>query len=405
MKKLDYIDALRGVAVLLVIAVHFGLSLSKDSPYAHIARFGQYGVQLFFVLSAFTLCLSLKKAEGNSPVTYAGFMVRRFFRIAPLYYAAILAYFVFTFASFKLVGVSPFTAPRDYTLGKVASNLLFVHGLYPPGNNTIVPGGWSIGCEFLFYAMFPFLFFSARRQKSSLVYFGVVALLITVGIAMLRLKSRDSETPFFGNNSFVYYSVFNEFACFAIGMFYFFYAEEKVLRTVVLTLSPICAILLALTIDSKWGWLFSPALAGIVSVSLILWTRNLSINRLLKKVGELSFSIYICHFVAVWAFQYIWHKKVQPTGEPAILVLCGFVTVVAAAFAMSCFTNRFIELPFIDLGHKISKSIQSSREGRALGFGLSERSTADGPASLAAIGRSDSLNAITRDDPTSNAEP
>ena len=54
--KLDYIDSLRGVAILMVILVHVSLSV-HDLPYIIelFSKYGQMGVQLFFMISSVTL--------------------------------------------------------------------------------------------------------------------------------------------------------------------------------------------------------------------------------------------------------------------------------------------------------------------------------------------------------------
>ncbi len=85
-----YIDALRGYAILLVIAVHTS-QVAVDL--GHISRTlldqGARGVQLFFVTSALTLMMS--RASRNEGVWQ--FYARRFFRIALMFWLAI-AYFV-----------------------------------------------------------------------------------------------------------------------------------------------------------------------------------------------------------------------------------------------------------------------------------------------------------------------
>lgn len=119
-KKLEYINILRGVAVLMVILVHTSQSVKGIHFITYeIAAYGQMGVQLFFILSAYTLCLSMEKrgaSEGLMP-----FYLRRYFRIAPLYYFGILFYgFCNSALKFDML---------NFSLKNIAANLLFIHGL------------------------------------------------------------------------------------------------------------------------------------------------------------------------------------------------------------------------------------------------------------------------------------
>src|ERR1700733_9049273 len=81
-----YIDALRGYAILLVIAVHSSQYFTNLSPnVTALANQGARGVQLFFVASAMTLTMSWT-ARHDGP---KAFYIRRFFRIAPMFYLSI----------------------------------------------------------------------------------------------------------------------------------------------------------------------------------------------------------------------------------------------------------------------------------------------------------------------------
>ena len=50
--RYDYIDALRGIAIALVFVVHAGGRANVEGAFRKVISSGQYGVQLFFVISA-----------------------------------------------------------------------------------------------------------------------------------------------------------------------------------------------------------------------------------------------------------------------------------------------------------------------------------------------------------------
>jgi len=93
--RVAYLDGMRATAALMVFIGHAAaaglLPLTPLGPVGYsIVSHGPYGVTIFFVLSAYTLCISVAPALEGSPVSWRAYFIRRFFRIAPLYYAVLL---------------------------------------------------------------------------------------------------------------------------------------------------------------------------------------------------------------------------------------------------------------------------------------------------------------------------
>jgi len=169
-------DGIRGVAILLVFWFHylliFNVNLEETSwlNFPKIIAFsGAYGVQLFFVLSAYLLFLPQYKRikHGGSPQKLSHFVIRRFFRIAPLYYLS-------TLSLLYLVNVG-ISQPNKFKHAYV--HLLFIHIFFPETVFSVNNVTWSIGVEFIFYLCLPFLVFllfsahqiKLRRLKTTLI--------------------------------------------------------------------------------------------------------------------------------------------------------------------------------------------------------------------------------------------
>jgi len=92
-RKLDYIDALRGIAALSIVIYHIYATIGSITDWAYpiqimperFISLTLAGIPLFFIISAFTLYLSLKNKAGEKR-KFLKFYLRRFFRIAPLFY-------------------------------------------------------------------------------------------------------------------------------------------------------------------------------------------------------------------------------------------------------------------------------------------------------------------------------
>ena len=86
------LDLLRGVAVLLVVASHCASEAAGVVPglTAFAMDYGQLGVQLFFIVSGYTMMLTFGDKINSAGVR--SFYVRRVFRIVPLFWIAIIFY-------------------------------------------------------------------------------------------------------------------------------------------------------------------------------------------------------------------------------------------------------------------------------------------------------------------------
>jgi peptidoglycan/LPS O-acetylase OafA/YrhL len=148
---LDPLDALRGIAIFGVCLVHATVLVNPSGALLVFGGSGQRGVQLFYIISAFTLCLSLDLPRSEKQ-RLRNFYLRRFFRIAPLFY---VVFVLNVAASFVGPAFSTFRLLDRYD---IALGLLLMHGLSPRAINYFVNGGWSVAVEVMFYALLPFLF-------------------------------------------------------------------------------------------------------------------------------------------------------------------------------------------------------------------------------------------------------
>src|SRR6202035_4416949 len=96
-ERLSYIDGLRGLAALMVFMIHCGSPAIRSlGGYGNLlVDHGRYGVSVFFVVSAYTLCLSVAPAFDGKAILWSAYFIRRFFRIAPLYWCVLAFVLVF----------------------------------------------------------------------------------------------------------------------------------------------------------------------------------------------------------------------------------------------------------------------------------------------------------------------
>src|SRR5262245_48017594 len=155
--RLSNLQALRGVACLLVLGFHVAeWELHRgQSPAVHLAGaveyFGYVGVDLFFVLSGFVITWVSYARLGQRSESL-GFLLRRGWRIFPLYWVCwglvILAYVY-------ILGI-PWLPTRRWLIGNLAI-------LPSQPQHLFIPQAWSLAYELLFYGSFAAFFFLPRR--------------------------------------------------------------------------------------------------------------------------------------------------------------------------------------------------------------------------------------------------
>jgi peptidoglycan/LPS O-acetylase OafA/YrhL len=178
-----YIDALRGLAFVAVLLLHTRDRI-PDLPRLldDVCGRGYAGVQLFFVVSAFTLCqsLSARSAEAAPLQTY---FLRRAFRIVPMFWCAIALYL----AVYGFSDASPrWGIPGGLSGQQLTLAVLLLHGFDIHAVNGVVPGGWSVATEVQFYLVLPLMLTWASTLRRALLLFGSAAVVSIVSFPGLE---------------------------------------------------------------------------------------------------------------------------------------------------------------------------------------------------------------------------
>ena len=163
--RLAALDALRGIAAILVVLFHYtshgNRVLPAAHPVAHGVWWGYYGVHLFFAISGFVILMTLERTACT-----ADFVVSRVSRLYPAYWLAV----VLTTSGVTVLGAGQLAQPPAI----VAVNLTMLQGfLYLPA----VDGAyWSLTVELAFYACMLLLWRLGWLGRIERVLIGWIAL-------------------------------------------------------------------------------------------------------------------------------------------------------------------------------------------------------------------------------------
>ncbi|MEO5975774.1 MAG: acyltransferase [Chryseolinea sp.] len=361
-EKYDWIDALRGYAILMVMMAHSAHPFWGDTPHVGITYSGNYGVTLFFIASSFTLFNSYSNRLGrDGKNSNRFFFIRRLFRIAPMYWIA-CGFYIVVGSMYQSIWLSP--EPIDVV--KVLANVTFINGLYLPAINYIPPGGWSVGDEMLFYLTIPALFLIIKSLKSALVVL-VIAIVcsilaqIVLYYVVINYTSYDWYTL---RDWSLYFWFPNQFPVFCLGILLFFFIGNNDVRYKEWMLVATVGIYLLLgfvTFDLNFpNNLIQPEyIYGVVLTAFAFFMSKTKLKFIIKpinKLGKVSFSAYLIHFLVIEVG--LWLLTFSPTdiNEELRFALL-FTFTVTATYFISKITFALIEKQGIAIGERIIQRI------------------------------------------------
>jgi peptidoglycan/LPS O-acetylase OafA/YrhL len=380
--RFQYIDCVRGYAVMMVIACHVTFAY-PELPYRirQLTESGWYGVELFFLASALTLLMSWRAEAAAGPVSVRAFFIRRFFRIAPAYYCAGLLY---TFV----------TPPQAISLGPIIRTVAFINTLRPgwltaPGVWWVVPGGWSISVEVMFYLVFPLYAAVATSARRALLLLG---LLIAAGLvaneAVLAWYAAEAQTRVI--RDFLFFWFPNQAALFALGgLTYFLVARVQqpgLPNRLLVRFRPAallcCTAAYGAVVYLPRGHFLgdSPVLPGAHMIGLPLAGmivclsvgRSLLVNRIVAAVGTVSFSVYLLHFAVLQALHsFAGTLGFGATGWHAVgAFVVGFVLVTVITVLAATVSYHVIEAPMIRFGRQVIAGLQAREQAKRVQPGM-----------------------------------
>ncbi len=354
------LDALRFLAFLSVFFFH-GLEFYSFGAFRHMETYhlgwaGQWGVPLFFFLSAFLIVeLLLRERTETGTVSLGKFYVRRILRIWPLYFLAI-ALFALIHVWFPRFNPGP-RKTLPYFLLFTGNWYISQHGWIGSGVDPL----WSISVEEQFYILIPILAaWGGRAALKAASLLALVGAYITIYMYARVTWTHDNGE---WTNSFVQFQFFAGGALLAMALRNRVLTTNWPVRELCLFGGLGCWIV-AQTAFGVRGWepftTVSQALAGwpliLIGCSLLLFAflgvPGEFVPNWLRYLGRISFGLYVYHsLVYDFIFAYPGGRLFSP---PLLHVwwhlwaVWGYIALVfLISVLLAHLSYRFYERPFL----------------------------------------------------------
>jgi peptidoglycan/LPS O-acetylase OafA/YrhL len=358
------LDIVRFFAFLAVFAYHTlyfraGPALSSHIPewfaatQAAVARGGAYGVDLFFVLSAYLITeLLIREKQRQGSLDIRAFYVRRILRIWPIYFLFV-----------GLCALIPALSPGGFPAHYLVPFLLLV------GNWSAVAFGppftaalplWSVSVEEQFYLLCPPLVakLSLRQLAVAAMLMIVISNLARVGVLQLHeihWTDRPSWTEWASWT--VWANTLTRLDPIAAGILLAVWLRGsaprigRISRLVLVGGGVVCLATIG-HIASGWGeglpWtgtLVSYPLVTIATTAIVLGSIGIRLRLpALQYLGKISYGLYVYHLMCVWAADWLLRSAsgVLHSVLREILALAMTIGVAAASYVL--IEKRFLDL-------------------------------------------------------------
>ncbi|PZR13803.1 MAG: acyltransferase [Flavobacterium psychrophilum] len=355
--KLNGLDHLRALAILLVLGFHYQLGyFGRPEWTKQFNQFGWTGVDLFFVLSGFLISSQLfAQMNKGKTISLKEFFLKRFFRIIPIYFVVVGIYFCF-----------PFFREKE-ALPPLWKFLTFTQnfGLDIKHFGTF-SHAWSLCVEEHFYLFLPLILILLQTTQLFKKGYLLLVILFVAGFATRLYSWYEGYLPATGGESslaswteFVYYPTYNRLDGLLVGVSiaaiyqYLPRAWNKIstygnhlilVGLVLLTIAYFfCSDLSAYTtsivgfpfISIGYGFL----VMGAVCPASFLYKWNSKITTL---IATLSYGIYLSHKGVIHMVQEIFSDwGIDKNGSVMFLICIAFCVLVAWLLRLT------IEKPFM----------------------------------------------------------
>ncbi len=343
-KRDELIDVLRGLAIILVLMLHFHLSyplVFSDSLALNFLMNGNYGVTIFFVISGYLISSNALKRYGDlGQINIKHFYFLRCARILSPLVLALIVISLFYALDFKSFTNSVYKEGIDNpSLGlTIFSVLTFWHNVmmdYYGYFNYAVNIYWSLSVEEFFYLIFPLSCLFLRKTK--LIILMLVSIVLIAPI--YRYISRKDEIIF----------MYSYLACFdsiAIGILVSLFKnnikslrqKSVYFRLLGFALMAYVYFILGIHGFETIGFSLMSLGAGLVILSSdIEHFKSNIVTKIIAFLGSISYELYLFHIIVLGLMRNV----IAPKSLSGLPTTCLLLVFLLCSTLIGYFIARF----------------------------------------------------------------
>ncbi|OQP57048.1 hypothetical protein A3860_10795 [Niastella vici] len=266
---------------------------------------GRTGVFIFFVISGIVIPLSMIRG-GYTIGNWGNFMLKRVARLEPPYLASIILALCYFKIRMIIAGSSAVHLPVFPSSKDVA---LHIGYLVPfAGAKWIQPPYWTLCIEFQYYIALSLLLPLALNGNSKSRY-----CFYFIFLAIPFILPHDAFFPLYA-------------PLFLIGILYAFSIMNIIESKEYLNVTALCIVVSFITLP-----FVDTIAAGLLTLLIVQYLPGLT-NKVLKFLGNISYSIYLIHKITGSALINILSHRFRAGYQKPIVIMTGYLFTIACSY-------------------------------------------------------------------------
>ncbi|WP_169754224.1 acyltransferase family protein [Campylobacter curvus] len=319
---------------MMVLIGHM-LILFPESIFNNYIGFLSRGVQLFYLISGYTLYMIYHnsiKSQKDLLIYY----LKRFFRIAPLFFILLPIYYYFFGLNLNYFNHSPNFSNTTHML----LHYTFLFGLFPESMTSIIPPAWSIFVEISFYILFAYIVKCIKFENKLEI---ITILFIIIHLLLIILSNVGYRDDIYAK-TYIFFTPLYQFFIFFIGCLLFKYKHRLKANLLIIVLLSLLLPFIKYNFLNIW--------ISVLLFSLIIiyfQSKKYKFPYFLLMVGKISYSVYLIHMlvidIAMDTFYGIINKYIL-----SLLILLSVLSLSSLSYGL-------IETKFIRFGNIFIKRL------------------------------------------------
>lgn len=289
--------------------------LFDSSSVRKMSEFGAQGVEMFYIISGFVMMVAFKRSNYKIN-EYFNYLTKRCLRILPTYWITILLICIISYCLNTLL----WGIPYDWNFRNIITNATFTADFFQ--RDWINPIFITLKIEFQFYILIGLLYPIWKKNYFIKLIFISIALLLTY-------ISTD------------YNNILKYLPYFFTGMITQEIYTNKSLKNLFLLILPVVFILIYNNLDDFL----------IVIISTTLITYPILYSKMIIKLGEISYSLYLTHGLSGGWILYFLHLYFGNKMNIIFLLIA-----VISSIIMALIIYKTVEKPTQNMSQKITYS-------------------------------------------------